>query len=315
MNLPSFSIILETENLANADLEGLAQSLASLARQDVGPDQANEVILIDSGDAPPALLQQLCARYPWVQVKTAPLGTGYYKAKMLGAELATGEVVVYFDSDCLYEGDWLRQMLAPFAADATIQVVAGETQTRDRGPYGTAMALTYIFPRFSREQHLAPTPQYFLNNVAFRRAFLLQHPIPTDLPLYRGNCALHAQDLRQAGHTIWRQPQAQAHHAPPANGSHFFWRFLLIGYDYYWQRRLMAAAADNPVAGAGKFQVFGERAGRLFRQRPQHWFYLPLAVPIILAALGLITLGYWITSRRPHYLLRTYNQILGEVAT
>jgi len=59
---PSFSIILETENLANADLNGLVNSLASLVHQTLSPTDANEVMVIDSGDAPPELLQQLCDR-------------------------------------------------------------------------------------------------------------------------------------------------------------------------------------------------------------------------------------------------------------
>jgi len=62
--LPSFSLVLETENLANADLDGLAQSLASLAEQDVPLTAANEVFMIDSGNTPTQLLTQLCDRYP-----------------------------------------------------------------------------------------------------------------------------------------------------------------------------------------------------------------------------------------------------------
>ena len=50
MNLPNFSFIVETENLANADIKGLAKSLASLANQEVSPNQAKEVFLLDSGD-------------------------------------------------------------------------------------------------------------------------------------------------------------------------------------------------------------------------------------------------------------------------
>ena len=59
MELPTFSLIVETENLANADIKGLAKSLASLANQEVSPTQAKEVFLLDSGDTPPALLKQL----------------------------------------------------------------------------------------------------------------------------------------------------------------------------------------------------------------------------------------------------------------
>jgi hypothetical protein len=334
--LPTFSIILETENLANADLAGLVNSLASLVNQEVSPERANEVLLIDSGDAPPELLQQLCDRYPWIKVHPAPPATGYYKAKMLGASLATGEIVVYADSDCVYEPHWLRSILTPFE-HPTIQIVAGETTTRGRGPYGTAMALTYIFPQYSGTTEVTPTAQYFLNNVAFRREFLLQNPIPTELPLYRGNCVIHIDQLQHEGHTIWLNPNARATHAPPDGLSHFFWRFLLIGHDYYWQKELIPAEGrlrrsfddelsriersaergqraegDPTVAGMGeKLKVGRDRMARLFINKPLHAVYFPLAVPIMLASVALISAGYWITRFKPGYLLKTYDRVLG----
>lgn len=318
--LPSFSIVLETENLANADLNGLSQSLASLAHQDVSPTHANEVWLIDSGDAPANLLVQLCEKYPWIKVHQVPLGTGYYKAKMLGAELSTGEIVVYFDSDCSYETNWLRAILTPFTQVDEIQLVAGETMTRGLGVYGTAMVLAYIFPPFSGEKSLTPTSQYFLNNVAFRREFLLKHPIPTELPLYRGNCAIHAHELYQQGYTMWRQPQARATHAPPSSLSHLFWRFLLIGHDYYWQNSLLAQAnaakgdyQDSMAGMKQKLQVFRDRIGKMLAYEPRHLFYLPFALPVALSAAALVAVGYVITSFKPNYLLKIYNQVLGEV--
>ncbi|MDY7013106.1 MAG: glycosyltransferase, partial [Cyanobacteriota bacterium] len=210
---PSFSIVLETENLVNADLAGLSKSLASLASQDISPALANEVWLIESGDTPLELLNRLCQEYPWIKVYQAPLDTGYYKAKMLGAECSTGEIVVYFDSDCIYEPHWLRSLLLPFSQRSDIQAVAGETMTRGIGIYGTAMAIAYIFPPFSGQTALSQTDQYFLNNVAFRRDFLLEHPIPVDLTLYRGNCAIHARNLLESGCAIWKQPRARATHA------------------------------------------------------------------------------------------------------
>lgn len=325
--LPSFSIVLETENLANADLEGLSRSLASLVHQDISPSQANEVLLMDSGDVPTDLLEPLCDRYPWITVKPAPAGTGYYEAKMLGAQLASGNILVYADSDCIYEPSWLRTILTTFAEHEHIQVVAGETTTRGVGPYGTAMALTYIFPQYSGETTLTPTSQYFLNNVAFRRQFLLDHPIPTGLPLYRGNCVIHACHLLQDGHRIWRQPQARATHAPPNGLSHFFWRFLLIGHDYYWQNRLLSKAADrprnqespqdqnypNPMSGLqGKLQVFGERLQRMVKNEPQHLIYLPLSIPVVVISVLLIAIGNGITTLKPDCLLKLYDRILGE---
>ncbi|UIE37800.1 glycosyltransferase family 2 protein [Leptodesmis sichuanensis] len=320
MTLPSFSIVLETENLANADLEGLTYALASLVHQDLSPEQANEVILIDSGDAPPELLGQLCDRYPWIKVHAAAADTGYYKAKMLGAELATGEIIVYADSDCLYEPHWLRTILTTFAENPQIQIVAGETTTRGRGPYGTAMALVYIFPQFSGKTELTPTHQYFLNNVAFRRQFLLDHPIPAELPLYRGNCVVHGENLQREGHVIWLHPQARATHAPPSDLSHFFWRFLLIGHDYYWQKKLIPNPPSpisnpqdrDPTASSftEKVKIFRDRMARLLHNNPRHALYFPFAIPIILVAALLIYVGYLITLVSPDYLVKTDDRIL-----
>jgi glycosyltransferase involved in cell wall biosynthesis len=318
---PSFSIILETENLANADLKGLVKSLKSLSNQDFSPTLANEVWLIESGDTPVGLLDQLCQEYPWIKVYQAPLSTGYYKAKMLGAELSTGEIVVYFDSDCLYESNWLRTILETFRQDQQIQVVAGETMTRGLGIYETAMVITYIFPPFSGQKTISETSQYFLNNVAFRREFLLENSIPLDLPLYRGNCAIHAYNIRQSGYKICKQPQARATHAPPSGLSHFFWRFLLIGHDYYWQKKLFAKFnekslsqnQDNFLSGIGKkLQIFRERLQLILANDPKHLWYLPFTFPIVFCSVFLIVIGYIITTFKSDFLLKTYEQILED---
>ncbi len=314
--LPSFSIVLETENLANADINKLSHSLNSLENQDLSPIQANEVLLIDSGDVPPQKLKLLCQKYPWIKVYQAPSQIGYYQAKMLGANTVTGEIVVYCDCDCIYESNWLRNLLLPFTQNDEIQIVAGETTTLARGIYGTAMALTYIFPQYSKHKILKPTSQYFLNNVAFRRQFLLQYPIPTELVLYRGNCVIHAHKLRSLGYTIWRQPQARATHAPPSGLSHFFWRFLLIGHDYYWQNRLLGKSQQQDCESLanwqGKLRIFWERISAMFADKPSHVIYFPLAIPIVITAVILIFTGYVITLFQPHYLLEIYNHTLGK---
>ncbi|MEB3292082.1 MAG: glycosyltransferase [Synechococcales bacterium] len=322
-NYPSFSLILETENLETSDVQGLLQSMASLAAQDPSPALANEVLLIDSGDTPPELLAQLQSYYPWLQVKTAPPGTEYYAAKMLGAEWVTGEIVLYYDSDCIYAPDWLSTMLQPFQ-DPAIQIVAGETTTNGVGIYGTAMALTYIFPQYSNDRQLTPTDQYFLNNVAFRRQVLLQLPIPTQLPLYRGNCVLHAHQLLEQGYQIWRQPKARSLHAPPNGFNHFFWRFLLIGHDLYWQKQILrdrhqtplnppnqplaqTRPSDDPtISGRGKLDIFRDRVSKMIQRDRRHAWFLPVCIPIVIVSAMLIYIGYRITLRHPHYLRNAF---------
>lgn len=314
--LPSFSIVLETENLATAKLEGLAQAIAALARQEMPPTEANEVLLIDTGDAPADLLQQLCQSYPWLTVYRAPTGIEYHEVKMLGAEQATGEIVVYYDCDCWYEPHWLRSLLTPFSERSDVDVVAGETITRGVGPYRTAMALTYIFPQYSGRKTLTPSEHYYLNNVAFRRSFLLSHPIPLDLPLYRGNCAIHANELLQQGYTIWQQPAARATHPPPETLQFFIWRFLLIGHDFYWQGRLLAKASRSGhpsyIGFLEQLRIFGDRIRKMVVHDPRHLLFLPLSIPVVAVSVALIFIGHTITRLKSDVLLKGYERAFGS---
>ncbi len=59
---------------------------------------------------------------------------GYYKAKMLGAQLVTGDVIVYCDSDCTYESNWLRTILATFSQGDNVQIVAGKQPRVELAP-------------------------------------------------------------------------------------------------------------------------------------------------------------------------------------
>ncbi|WNC87768.1 glycosyltransferase family A protein [Thermosynechococcus sp. QKsg1] len=209
--LPTFSIILETENLANADMAGLHCALQSLASQDLPPTAANEVLLLETGDAPQAYLAQLAEAYPWLTFCAVPKALGYYEVKMWAAEKATGEVIVYCDSDCCYERSWLQRMVMSFTANEQIQVLAGETAIRE---------------------------------------------------------------------CIWRQPQARASHAPPNGLWHFYWRFLLIGHDDYWQQRLLGKPSQRPrvqdhQGWRGKLKIFGQRLRRMVRHDPKHILFLP----------------------------------------
>ncbi len=315
----TFSIILETENLVTSDIKGLQKSIVSLIAQ--SPEQANEVLLIDSGNISKKLLHQLQISYPWLTIKMAPPETEYYESKMLGLRWTTGEIIVYYDSDCIYERNWLATLVGSFD-NPDIQVVAGETTTDGVGVYETAVALCYIFPQYSGRSDLFPVNQYFLNNVAFRRSVLETIPIPTNLPLYRGNCVIHAQTLLAAGYTIWRQPKARSLHAPPNGLGHYFKRFLLIGHDFYWQKRLLksllatfdpkgtgkevgdAGFSDDPsITHYRSNLVIGlDRITKMIQRDRRHVFYLPFCLPIVIVSVLLIAIGYQITCRHPHQL-------------
>jgi glycosyltransferase involved in cell wall biosynthesis len=328
---PSFSIVYETENLASVELENIYRSLSSLATQDISPEEANEFLIIDSGNAPAEVIEQLCSVYPWITVQKAP-GIGYYEAKMMGATLATGEIVVYCDSDCVYVSNWLRDILTTFLEKLDINIVAGETSTPVRNPYELAIAMHYFFSRFSGREHLYESKNYFLNNVAFRRNFLLQNPIPTNLPLYRGNCYVHAYFLcNLQSYTIWKHPQARATHEPPTM-SFAFWRYLLRGSDRLLRERINSHLAECPditayskISTNLNFTFYQKIRGvastirwarpfkwkqiiEVLREDPRRLFFLPLAFPIILWFDLLYTIGTAITYFKPDWLLNRYRE-------
>lgn len=312
--LPSFSIIVETENLATAELEGLCLSLDSIASQELSPALAKEVFILESGDVPQEMIEFLCHKYPWLKVRPISADVDYYTAKMKGVEMTTGEVIVFADSDCIYEPNWLGNLLAPLAEDNNVNVVAGETTTSAEGVYGLAIALTYIFPRFSRSNNLEKTQYYFCNNVAFRRSFLQKYPIPLDLPVCRGNCVIHANSFIKQGETIWKQPKSRACHAAPNGKAHFYWRYLLYGYDALQIYRLKQGGEKTifqPIVdffislalGFFKVMVAVKRLIDLAIEQPRYLLNLPIAIFIALSSLILYFVGLVIRYFRPNYFL------------
>jgi hypothetical protein len=274
--------------------------------------------------------------YPWVSVKQAP-GIRYYEAKMMGAAIATGEIIIYCDSDCVYVSSWLRNILSTFSQNPDIHIVAGETSTPVRNIYELAIALHYFFPRFTNQENVYESDFYFLNNVAFRRDFLLNHPIPTGLPLYRGNCTLHAYTLSHVQSSkIWKHPQSKSTHEPPTS-SFSFWRYLLMGRDFVLREHIKSQLAEQsdrtdhsqfPMAlSLTPYQKLRSTLSAILRFRPfqrgkiipvlqdqpSQLLLIPFAMPIMLWFELLYTVGKIITYWQPDWILKRYSQVEGEL--
>lgn len=308
--LPSFSIVVETENLAMTDIAGLEESLDSLAAQHPSPAQANEVIVIESGDVPTELLDRLTAKYPWIQLVRAEGHLSYEGAKVEGARRATGEIVLFADSDCVYEPGWIRSLLAPFAAYSDLRVLAGETGIRGDGPYALAMALTFFFDGHTGREDLYQMPTYYFNNVAFRRRFLLENPPPVGEASYRGGIVLHITELCRKGCAIWWQPRARAHHATPKGLATWFWRFLLIGADHVAiQRAMMDRWQTSKRLRVSRWTKLTRRLKATVIRKPIGALYLPLALPIAALSTALVYVGEAISRVKPTYILDRFNRL------
>jgi glycosyltransferase involved in cell wall biosynthesis len=300
MKVPSFSVVVETANLSLADLDGLRETLASLAAQSLPIQGANEVLLADSGDVPEETLQRSLTAFPWVRRMRLPDGTGYEELKMAGARASTGDVVVFADGDCLYPHGWLEALLSPFS-DPAVFIVGGETTIEASGAYGLAVAIASSFPARSSAPGLYVSDRYHLNNVAFRRSVLEHVPIPSRRPCYRMS-GLHAAGLLAAGYTILRQPAARAGHAAPNGLTHFIWRFILMGFDGVVVPRLIAAEGRSAGSRGGQWartvalmRFWATQAAAKLRDAvrasPSRVISLPLAAPILAGAVLLQAFG------------------------
>ncbi len=95
--LPRVSVIICSYNGASTAQTCLA-SMEKLRYSDF------EVIFIDDGSTDNT--QEIVAKFPWVRnIKQKNMGLSY--ARNVGMNAATGEVIVYTDSDCEADEDWL----------------------------------------------------------------------------------------------------------------------------------------------------------------------------------------------------------------
>jgi len=287
--LPTFSINIETANVPDIKPARFARALKSLAEQDHPVTQAKEIILSDNGLWPAELIRDLCAPYPWIRITPVPHGAGYVDCKMLAVPHMSGEIVLFSDCDVIYERSWLRQMLAAFSEHPEIEVLSGNTSTeesaREAGIYGLAMAIAYLFPYFSDRKDIGTKNHYDANSVGFRRELLLRYPGPVDLPASRANLYIHNILLRRKGFTIWQQPKARCHHPVPEGWTNFIGEFWRLGQDSAYVSHFFRDFSGRTYLEKTRLKGFFDRVVQVLRHDPSHWWRLPLALPIIFAAL------------------------------
>ncbi|MEI6085157.1 MAG: glycosyltransferase family 2 protein [Verrucomicrobiota bacterium] len=285
---PTFSILVEAENLSTTEISKLHDSLDTLAAQGDSLKTADAVLLIDSGQLTDETRKELNRRYPWLTIRRVDAAVSYGGMKGRSAGLVTSDVIVLSDSDCRYQPDWLRQILAPFQNHPDVHIVGGETTTPIHGPYSLAIALTFVFPRFSGGQTIAPSRTYWANNVAVRRVLLESMPVPDPRQLYRGQNIVHSQAASAAGYTIWRQPRARALHALPLPAE-YSRRYYRMGRDSVHIARLARDESGQSYRGdmepdcqtGGRFHKLAGRLRLIRAENPRALWSLPLALPVL----------------------------------
>lgn len=304
------SVIIEWENVLLAEQERCVAMLTRLRQQILESGQAVEVLVgFNPGQAERAVVTTAVARYlsnPDDQGRSVACRVvdgrdlHYYQLKNLCARLASGELIVFLDSDVIPEPGWLVAIMATFAEHPDAMVVAGHTYLDPVDLLSRAFALGWFFPLRAQVPGLTRDARHFFaNNVAFRHYIFSAHPFP-DMPdgMTRGACVQLAATLRRENVAIWRQTAAQTSHPAPNGPVHFITRGLAQGRDWAMDR----GREGRPGGGTGLLalaKVFS-RSLRMVRRAFRHRraVDLPLwQVPLAAAAMMLFyladCLGAW----------------------
>jgi hypothetical protein len=185
------------------------------------------------------LLDQAAAPEGWacrVLLAPVPSTANYYEKKNVGARLSSNDILLFFDTDLIPDGGWLRGMLEPFQ-QWHVSVVVGATHLDHASTYDMAVALFWIFSPAMQDSPIRPTRRLVSNNIAFRRSLFLRFPFP-DRPTYRGQCTELGIQLMNAGITMHERTGARASHPPPPGFSGFVFRAWAAGQDEHFYQAL-----------------------------------------------------------------------------
>ncbi|RAZ86590.1 glycosyl transferase family 2 [Mesorhizobium hawassense] len=237
--LPTYSVVLETDNAKfiawdeiGVGLKALAREIAIVSSTGVpkpklvvshGGPAIDDGVLRDNIEAEAPQLAQVADL-----VFAACPGGRYYDLKNNGIALTEGDVVVYMDSDTVAEPGWLCALLKPFQHAGTV-CVNGHTHLSHDDFFSRTFALIWFFPMAQGDERFASKRAINANNVAFRRDWIAGHPFPQNKG-FKVSCTLLMHQLRREGHEIVHA-DARVYHYPPRGWRFFYWRALVTGRD------------------------------------------------------------------------------------
>lgn len=173
-----FSIVIEWENAVLSELGRARAMLQRLQSQILNrPSEEFEILVMYNPEQVDInLIETILATDFSEEVRSCcrvliAEGLHYYELKNYGAEKATGDIVIFVDSDVIPEPKWLDNLIDIFYLNRDANVVTGAYYIDPVSFVDKAFAINWFFPLRSESDSVRHSNRFFANNVAFRRDF------------------------------------------------------------------------------------------------------------------------------------------------
>jgi hypothetical protein len=316
------SVVIEWYNVTHAEISRAKQMLAALKSQaaalhfadrraPVGLSGPLELVIafnsakLDSVQVR-RVVDEVIGATEWLTLRYLPVASASYcQLKNAGAAIATGEIIIFLDSDVNPEPEWLVAFLCAFA-DPSVSVAVGNTYV-DCGAgdvYSKSLALTWMFPLRDSDGGITVSDWFYANNAAFRRETFLSRQFPNVPGLIHAPAKLLVERLERDGVTIWHVGEARASHPAPNGLVHFVERAVSAG-------RARTFSAESVTIGLIFRWVFYDigsvRFG--FKKIVLHgfklglrWWQMPSAMTITVTYFALLFAGSLLSVVAPRFM-------------
>ncbi len=226
----SVSVVMPAYNAVGVVERGIESLLAQQERPGT-----YEIIVVDdaSKDETADVVQSYIPRAAEVgivlRLERLAQNGGPARARNRGAELATGEILIFTDSDCELTPRWLAEMLAPFA-DPEISAAKGAYLSR-QPELGARFAQAEFEERYRMLEAAETVDVVFSYSAAFRReVFRSLDGFDTRFPVADNEDTDLSWRLVEAGHKAVFNPKALLYHRHPASLKQYYRKKISRGY-------------------------------------------------------------------------------------
>jgi rhamnosyltransferase len=253
------SVVIPVKN-GGADL---VRCLAAIGRQ--GLDAEVEVVVVDSGSSDDSVE---VARSHGARVHEIPASEfGHGRTRNLGAELASGDVLVFTSQDAFAADEsWLARLVRPLAGGDRIAGAYGRQLPHDDATPPERYFLDFLYGPDARVQRLdGDEPDFeqtlFSNvNSAIPRAVWQEFPFADDLIMSEDQ--EWSRRVLRAGYGLVYEPAATVHHSHRYSIASAFRRFFDSG-----------VSAERSYAARGGDSGALRRAGARYARGEVTWLW------------------------------------------